>query len=58
MKFYEVKQQMNNLQWISCGFCRKKSLAEKYEKQFNTGVVVYPTKIVEHEFKTEKDIEE
>ena len=49
---------MNNLQWLSCGFFRKKSVAEKHEKQFNTAVVVYPTRIVEHEFMTEKDIEE
>jgi len=58
MKFYEVRQQMNNLQWLSCGFFRKRSVAEKCEKQFNTGVTVHRIKIVEHEFTKEKDVEE
>ena len=56
MKFYEVKQQLNNLQWLSCGFFKDKALAKRYEKSFNTKVVVYPTKIIEHEFLTEEHI--
>ena len=57
MKFYEVKQQLNNLYWQSMGYFKTKELAEEYEQTFNTKVVLYPTKIVEHEFKTKKDIE-
>lgn len=51
MKFYEVKQGSQSL-----GFFRTRSLAEEYEKTFNTKVMVYPTNIVEHKFKTKKDI--
>tara|TARA_Y100000593_G_scaffold49908_1_gene94037 strand:+ start:5830 stop:6015 length:186 start_codon:yes stop_codon:yes gene_type:complete len=58
MKFYEAKQQLNNLHWQSLGFFRKEEDAEKYLSLFNTKVVVYPTKIVEHEFMSAKEIEE
>ena len=58
MKFYEVKQRMNNLNWHSLGYFQEKSLAKKYEKLFNTRVLVHPTRIVEHEFLAEKDFEE
>ena len=58
MKFYEVKQQMNNLQWLSLGYVRKREDAEKYQALYNTKTVVYPTKIVEHEFKNPSDIDE
>ena len=57
MKFYELKQQMNNLQWHSLGFFKKREEAEIAENQYNTNVVVYPTRIVEHNFKSRKDIE-
>jgi len=57
MKFYELKQQMNNLHWNSLGFFKKREDAELAEVQYNTNVVVYPTKIVEHKFKTRKEIE-
>ena len=58
MKFYEVKQQMNNLQWLSLAFLKTKEEAKKYESLYNTNVVVYPTKIVEHEFRSAKDFED
>ena len=57
MKFYEVKQQLNNLQWSSLAFLRKREDAEKYTQLYNTKTVVYPTKIKEHEFITLKDFE-
>ena len=49
---------MNNLYWLSLGYMRKKEDAEKYQKLYNTKTVVYPTKIVEHEFKSPSEIEE
>jgi hypothetical protein len=58
MKFYEVKQQLNNLQWLSLGYFKKKADAEKYRTLYNTKVVVKPTKIEEHEFKSLKDFED
>ena len=58
MKFYEVKQQLNNMQWQSLGFLRKKEDAEKYQALYNTKTVVYPTKIVEHEFKSQKNFDD
>ena len=58
MKFYEVKQQMNNLYWHSLGFFKKKEDAERYQLLYNTKVVVYPTKTIEHEFKNIKDFED
>ncbi|MAF43674.1 MAG: hypothetical protein CMI54_05840 [Parcubacteria group bacterium] len=58
MKFYEIKQQLNNLQWQSLGYFKKEEDAEKYSTLYNTKIVVYPTKIVEHEFKNIKDFEE
>ena len=57
-KFYEVKQQLNNLQWQSLSYFRKKEDAEKYAALYNTKIVVYPTKIVEHEFRNIKDFED
>tara|TARA_B100000676_G_C17896791_1_gene742307 strand:+ start:602 stop:784 length:183 start_codon:yes stop_codon:yes gene_type:complete len=50
MKFYEVKQQLNNLYWSSLGFVKTKKDAQKLEALYNTKTIVYPTKIVEHEF--------
>ena len=58
MKFYEVKQQLNNRQWQSLAFLRKKDDAEKYETLYNTRTVVHPTKVVEHEFSSLKDFED
>ena len=58
MKFYEIKQQMHNLHWLSLCFVRKKEDAEKYELLYNTKTMIYPTKIVEHEFKSPSDIKE
>tara|TARA_Y100000310_G_C20245095_1_gene606435 strand:+ start:232 stop:408 length:177 start_codon:yes stop_codon:yes gene_type:complete len=58
MKFYQVKQQLNNLQWLSLGYFRKKEDAEKYRVLYNTKIVVKPTKIEEHEFKNVKDFED
>jgi|TARA_B100000676_G_C18080371_1_gene850730 hypothetical protein len=58
MKFYEVKQQLNNLHWQHLGFFKNEEMAKKYEKLFNTKTVVYPTKVIEHSFMTEKDIQE
>ena len=49
---------MNNLQWFSLGFFRKEEDAERYRSLYNTQVVVYPTKIEEHEFKNVKEFEE
>ena len=58
MKFYEVKQQLNNLQWQNLAFLKTKEQAEKYETLYNTKIVVYPTRIVEHEFTNPKDFED
>ena len=58
MKFYEVKQQSNNLNWRSLSFFRKKQDAETYSAFFNTKTVIYPIKIVEHEFSNIEDLEE
>ena len=58
MKFYEVRQQLNNLRWRSLAYLRKKDDAEKYETLYNTRVVVYPTKVVEHEFSSLKDFKD
>jgi len=58
MKFYEVKQQTNNLQWFSLGFFLKKEDAERYKNLYNTQVVVYPIRIGEHEFKNVEDFED
>ena len=58
MKFYQVKQQLNNLQWQSLGYFKKKEDAEKYSRLYNTKIIVYPTKIEEHEFKNIKDFED
>ncbi len=57
MKFYELKQQLNNLHWASLGFFKKRADAEKAQSMYNTNVVVYPTKIEEHKFMTSKDFE-
>ena len=53
MKFYEVKQSKK-----SVGFFRKRKLAEKYVKLFNTKTIVHSLEITEHRFLTEKDMEE
>jgi hypothetical protein len=58
MKFYEVKQQMNNLHWHTLGYLRNKEDAKKYQTLYNTKIVVYPTKIVEQEFTELKDFED
>jgi len=58
MKFYEVKQQLNNLQWLSLGYTKKIEDAKTLESFYNTKHVVYPTKIVEHEFLSAKDVKE
>jgi len=57
MKFYEVKQRLNNLHWQSLGYVRRREDAEKLESLYNTKTTVYPTKIVEHQFKSPKDLE-
>ena len=49
---------MNNLYWHSLGFFKKKEDAERYRLLYNTKVVVYPTKTIEHEFKNIKDFED
>ena len=58
MKFYEVKQQMSNLQWLSLGFFQTKKDAEKYKNLYNTQIMVHPTKIEEHKFKNVKEFED
>ena len=58
MKFYEVKQQLNNLQWLSLAYFKKKEDAEKYKTLYNTKVVVKPTKIEEREFTNIKDFKD
>ena len=58
MKIYEVKQQMNNLQWHTLAFLKVKKDAEKYQQLYNTKIVVYPTKIVEHTLTELKDFED
>jgi hypothetical protein len=57
MKFYEIKQQLNNLYWQSLGFVKKKQEAESIQSLYNTKTIVRPTKIVEHEFLKEEDFE-
>ena len=54
-KFYEVKEQMNTLLWLTLGFFKKKSDAEKYITLYNTKIVVKPTKIVERNFTNIKE---
>jgi len=58
MKIYEVRQQMNNLQWHSLAFLKNKEDAERYQTLYNTKVVVYPTKIVEHTLTKLEDFED
>jgi len=58
MKFYEVKQRTSNLQWFSLGFFRTEKDAERYRNLYNTQIMVYPTRIEEHEFKNVKDFED
>lgn len=58
MKFYEAKQQLNNLHWQSLGFFKKRKEAEKYLSLFNTKITVRPTKVIEHEFMSTKELEE
>ncbi|MAH45261.1 hypothetical protein CMI37_05495 [Candidatus Pacearchaeota archaeon] len=58
MKIYEVKQQSNNLQWHTLAFLKNKGDAEKYQLLYNTKVVVYPTKVVEHRLTELKDFED
>ena len=50
MKSYDVQQQAGNLQWHTLGYLRSKKDAEKYESLYNTKVVIYPTKVIEHKF--------
>ena len=50
MKFYEVKQQFNNLRWQNLGYFRKKADAEKYVEAYDAKGLSYPTKIEEKEF--------
>ena len=57
MKFYEVKQRSNNFD-IHLAYFREKVEAEKYAALYNTKVVVYPIKIVEHEFKSTEDYDD
>ena len=49
-KFYEVQQRDGSGRWNKVGFFKTKKAAEKYCAEFNTKVVVHPTKIVEREF--------
>jgi UDP-galactopyranose mutase len=58
MKVYEVKQQMSSLRWRTLGFLLKKKDAEKYQLLYNTKVVIYPTKIIEHKLLEIKDFED
>ncbi len=53
MKFYEVRQGNNRV-----GFFKDKKLARKYIKLFNTKTLIKSLEIVQHEFLTEKDLEE
>ena len=48
-KFYEVQQRTGS-HWHTLGYLRSKKDAEKYESLYNTKVVIYPTKVIEHEF--------
>ncbi|MAF24554.1 hypothetical protein CL634_03120 [bacterium] len=57
MKFYEVKQQLNNLRWLNLGYFRKKEDAEKYEEIYKASNASYPIKIEEKEFSNIKDFE-
>ena len=57
MKFYEVKEQLNNLHWRHIAYFKKKEDAEKYAQLHNTRVVVYPCRIKECEFSKIKDYE-
>ena len=54
MKFYEV-QQRSMYGWNRLGFFLNKKRAEEYEGEFNTTVMVNPTRIVEREFLDEPD---
>jgi hypothetical protein len=48
--FYEV-QQGGGVVWNTVGFFLSLEKAQEYEGRFNTKVVVYPTRIIEREFK-------
>ena len=45
-KFYQVVQGHGSI----VGFFKEKSNAEKYMKQFNTRVEIYPVSVIEREF--------
>lgn len=49
-KFYEAQQYSGSGRWKRIGFFTTEKAAEKYCKEFNTGVEVSPVKIVEREF--------
>lgn len=49
-KFYEAIQVTGGGHLRTIGFFKKKSNAEKYLKEFNTKVEVYPVKILERGF--------
>jgi len=49
---------MSSLRWRTLGFLLKKKDAEKYQLLYNTKVVIYPTKIIEHKLLEIKDFED
>ena len=52
MKFYEVQEQWNNLQWHTLAYFKRKQDAEKYVELFHKEkrVSAYPSKIEERIF--------
>ena len=57
MKFYELQQLVSGGRWRTLGFFRKRKDAEIAEAQYNTKIMVGPTKIVNRKFTTKKEIE-
>ena len=49
MKFYELQQQQSS-RWARVGFYKTEKAAREGEKEFNTGTMVAPTRIVERKF--------
>ena len=55
MKFYEVQEQLNNLNWRTVAFFKKESDAKSYCQLHNTKVVTCPVRVRERIFSKIKD---
>jgi hypothetical protein len=50
MRYYYEVQQKNGSDWRDVGSFLYKKNAEKYEKEFNTKIMINPTRIVKRKF--------